>query len=210
MTPQGFLAAASLVALTTIHAPVVPPAPALVPGSAAALAASSTSPAAGSSNSAKTGAATTTAAKPGPVTEIRIDKSDHTLKLVASGAVVKTYKVAIGSGGMGPKQFEGDKTTPVGTYKVQGRWKGLFHQFLNVSYPNEADKKRYAELKAQGKVPAGASVGFGIGIHGVGDKSWNGVHKNSDWTHGCIALDDTEIDEVSSLVKEGTTIVITD
>ena len=147
---------------------------------------------------------------PVTVTEIRIDKSDHTLKLLAGADVVKTYKVAIGSGGQGPKRFEGDKTTPVGTYKVAGRFKGLFHQFINVSYPNEEDKKRFAELKAKGAVPAGRSVGFGIGIHGVGDRSLSGAHKLADWTHGCIALDDDEIDEVSAMVKDGTTIVITD
>lgn len=155
-----------------------------------------------------------TAPKPLPtnqqVTEIVIDKSDHTLTLMNGSVAVKTYKVSIGSGGMGPKRFEGDKTTPVGTYHVQGRFKGLFHQFINVSYPNLADKKRFAELKKQGVVPAGRSVGFGIGIHGVGDKSLSGVHKLADWTHGCIALDDAEIDEVSSVVKDGTKIVITD
>src|SRR5262245_10736583 len=78
------------------------------------------------------------ASSPNPgVDEIRIDKSDHKLQLVAAGTVVKSYQVAIGSGGAGPKRMEGDKVTPVGTYRVTGRWKGLFHQFLAVSYPNE-------------------------------------------------------------------------
>ena len=144
------------------------------------------------------------------VTEIRIDKSDHTLKLMAGSDVVKTYKVAIGSGGMGPKQYEGDMTTPTGTYRLKGRWKGLYRQFLNVSYPNDEDKKRFAALKAKGDVPAGRGIGFGIGIHGVGQKTWNGVHKLTDWTAGCIALDDAEIDELSSMVKDDTKIVIAD
>jgi murein L,D-transpeptidase YafK len=144
------------------------------------------------------------------VDEIRIDKSDHKLELVAAGRVVKSYQVAIGSGGTGPKRMEGDKVTPVGTYRVTGRWKGLFHRFLVVSYPNDDDKRRFAELKKQGLVPPGLSAGFGIGIHGTGHKEWNGVHKESDWTHGCVALDDDEIDELSSLVKDGTKIVITD
>jgi murein L,D-transpeptidase YafK len=149
--------------------------------------------------------------RPAPtVTEIRIDKSDHTLKLMAGKDVVKTYKVAIGGGGMGPKQYEGDRTTPTGTYKMTSRFKGLYRQFLNVSYPNDEDKKRFAALKAKGGVPAGRGIGFGIGIHGTGQKAWNGVHKLSDWTAGCIALDDAEIDELSSMVKDGTTIVITD
>src|SRR5262249_41445391 len=81
------------------------------------------------------------------VDEIRIDKSDHKLELVAAGNVLKTYRVALGSGGAGPKRMEGDKVTPVGSYRVAGRWKGLFHQFLVVSYPNAEDKQRFAELK---------------------------------------------------------------
>ena len=144
------------------------------------------------------------------ITEIRIDKSDHRLELVAGGEVVKSYRVAIGSGGAGPKRFEGDATTPVGTYRVTGRFKGLFHQFMVVSYPNEEDRRRYAELKASGEVPPGRGVGHSIGIHGVGQKDAQGVHKERDWTLGCIALDDAEIDEVSRLVKDNTRIVITD
>lgn len=146
----------------------------------------------------------------GAVTEIRIDKSEHELRLVAGDRVVKKYKVALGPGGAGPKRMEGDRVTPVGTYRVTGRWKGLFHQFLVVSYPNDDDRRRHAELKKRGEVPPGRGVGFGIGIHGVGVKEWNGVHKESDWTAGCIALDDAEIDELASLVKDGTRIVITD
>ncbi len=144
------------------------------------------------------------------VTEVRIDKSDHRLQLVAGDEVVKTYGVAIGAGGPGPKRFEGDMTTPVGTYRIQGRWKGLFHQFLTVSYPNDADRLRYEELRRKGAVPPGRGVGNGIGIHGVGDKELSGVHKQTDWTAGCIALDDAEIDELSTLVRDGTRVVIVD
>ncbi|MEO5730266.1 MAG: L,D-transpeptidase family protein [Byssovorax sp.] len=144
------------------------------------------------------------------VDEILIDKSDHRLELRARGGEVKTYRVAIGSGGSGPKRMEGDKVTPVGTYRVTGRIKGLFHNFLVVSYPNDEDRARYAELKRRGEVPDGHGVGNGIGIHGTGDKDWNGVHKEHDWTFGCVALDDDEIDEIAALVKDGTRIVITD
>ena len=145
------------------------------------------------------------------VSEIRIDKSEHTLELLAGGEVVRTYRVALGSGGEGPKRFEGDKTTPVGTYRVSGRIPHLFHMFLVVSYPNDADRARYAQLKkVSGVVPAGAGVGNGIGIHGVDGAEYAGLHKQRDWTFGCIALDDDEIDEVARLVKDGTRIVITD
>ena len=144
------------------------------------------------------------------ITEIHIDKSDHSLDLVSEGRVVKTYRVAIGPGGAGPKLMEGDKKTPVGTYRVVGRIKGLFHQFLTVSYPNDEDRVRYAEMKKRGEIPRGTGIGGGIGIHGVNGKEWKGVHKQTDWTLGCIALDDDEIDEIARRVKDGTKIVITD
>jgi murein L,D-transpeptidase YafK len=147
---------------------------------------------------------------PGQITEIRIDKSEHKLELVAGAGVVRTYKVALGPGGAGPKLYEGDKRTPVGTYQVSGRIKNLFHQFLVVSYPNGEDKKRFAELKQRGEIPPGRGVGHSIGIHGAGGDEYAGTHKQTDWTLGCIALDDDEIDEVARLVKDGTKIVITD
>jgi murein L,D-transpeptidase YafK len=148
--------------------------------------------------------------KENDVTLVRIDKSDHKLEVVAGSRVLKTYRVALGIGGSGPKQFEGDMTTPVGRYHVTTRFRPLFHQFIGVSYPNDADRARYADLKKQGKVPDGRGVGHGIGIHGVGSRKLNGIHKEQDWTHGCIAMDDDEIDEFGSLVPEGTPIDIVD
>ncbi|MCC6559426.1 MAG: L,D-transpeptidase family protein [Polyangiaceae bacterium] len=182
---------------------------------AAALfaAASLASAAPGSTLGAPGGAPSAPSPGPSPaakITEIRIDKSDHKLELVAGADVVRTYKVALGPGGSGPKLYEGDRRTPVGTYRVTGRIKGLFHQFLVVSYPNEEDRQRFAELKRRGEVPAGRGVGHGIGIHGVGGDEYAGTHKQRDWTLGCIALDDDEIDEVARLVPDGTKIVITD
>lgn len=154
--------------------------------------------------------AAVSAEPPAQVTLVRIDKSEHRLELVSGERVLKRYRVALGSGGAGPKRFEGDKTTPVGTYRITSRFKGLFHQFLNVSYPNDEDRARFAELRKQGKVPPGRGVGHSIGIHGVGSPELAGVHKESDWTHGCIALDDAEIDELGRLVKDGTPLVIID
>ncbi len=148
--------------------------------------------------------------RPPPVDEIFIDKSDHRLELRAKGSRVKTYRVAIGSGGSGPKRMRGDNVTPVGTYRVTAHIKGVFHQFLSVSYPNDEDRARYAELKRRGEIPRGRGIGSDIGIHGTGHADWNGVHKENDWTFGCVALDDDEIDEIAGLVKDGTRIVISD
>ncbi|WP_437759993.1 L,D-transpeptidase family protein [Sorangium sp. So ce1389] len=225
------LAAASLAASLALTAPSMTAAPggvsgaapelprpvALTPGAAAAVAAAlvpgapvaaALVPHAPPIAAAATPAAA--AAASARVTEIRIDKSEHTLDLVADGTIVRSYRVALGPGGSGPKLYEGDRRTPVGTYRVAGRIKGLFHQFLVVSYPNEEDRRRFAELRRRGEVPPGRGVGHGIGIHGVGGAQHAGVHKDTDWTLGCIALDDDEIDEVARRTPDGAKIVITD
>ncbi|MGK3971046.1 murein L,D-transpeptidase family protein [Sorangium sp. So ce118] len=196
----GAAAAAALV-------PGAPAAAALVPGAPAAAALVPRAP----SIAAAATLVASAAALP-RVTEIRIDKSEHTLDLVAGGTIVRSYRVALGPGGSGPKLYEGDRRTPVGTYRVAGRIKGLFHQFLVVSYPNEEDRRRFAELRRRGEVPPGRGVGHGIGIHGVGGGGTlhTGVHKDTDWTLGCIALDDDEIDEVARRTPDGAKIVITD
>ena len=147
--------------------------------------------------------------KPDKVTEVLVDKSDHRLELRAGDKVLKTYSVALGPGGLGPKRYEGDMTTPTGRYVLRGRF-GLYHQFINVSYPNDEDRKRFAQAKKEGTIPDGKGIGFGIGLHGVGKKEIAGVHKAVDWTAGCIAVDDDEIDEISRLVPDGTPIVIQD
>jgi murein L,D-transpeptidase YafK len=152
---------------------------------------------------------TRVASAAGPrVTEVRIDKARHTLTLRSGEADLATYRVAIGMGGAGPKRMEGDKVTPVGTYRVTGRIKGLFHKFLVLDYPNADDIRRHAELRARGEIPRGRGVGHGIGIHGVGGPSQG--HKDTDWTFGCIALDDAEIDEIARRVPDGTPVRIFD
>jgi murein L,D-transpeptidase YafK len=143
------------------------------------------------------------------VTEIRIEKAKHRLTLRSGDEVLASYRVAIGPGGAGPKRKEGDRVTPVGRYHVSGRIKGLFHQFLVVSYPNADDVRRFSDAKREGSIPRGTNIGNGIGIHGTGAEDWPN-HKASDWTLGCIALDNDEIDEVARKVPDGTAIVITD
>jgi murein L,D-transpeptidase YafK len=151
----------------------------------------------------------TPSASKGAEHEIRVSKAAHRLDLVEGDRTVKTYRVAIGPGGLGPKHMEGDRVTPVGTYRILGRFK-LFHQFLSLSYPNAEDRRRHAELQKARVVPAGVGVGGGIGIHGAGGREWDGIHKETDWTLGCIALDDAEVDEIAAWAKDGTRVVITD
>jgi murein L,D-transpeptidase YafK len=134
---------------------------------------------------------------------ILIMKKDHVMELLEGGKVIRTYKVALGQGGLGPKQREGDARTPEGHYVIDARFEhSKYHKALHVSYPNAEDRKRAAKL--------GVSPGGAIMIHGLPNgKGWVGArHRLFDWTLGCIAVPDEEIDEVWKLVPVGTPVEI--
>ena len=144
------------------------------------------------------------------ITRILVQKCAHRLHLVAGEAIVKSYAVAIGSGGYGPKRYEGDRVTPVGTYSIIGRYPSRWHTYLALSYPSDADRRRYAELVARGEVDPRVGPGSAIAIHGRRATQPARLHKLVDWTLGCVALDNDEIDEVAADAPVGTPVLIED
>jgi murein L,D-transpeptidase YafK len=143
------------------------------------------------------------------VDRIHIVKSTHTMELMAGDRVVASYRVALGPGGPGPKRREGDKTTPEGRYHVVSRYPSVYRVFMLLDYPNADDKRRFAALKASGELPKGATIGGAIGIHGAPpQEEWKAVHKDYDWTLGCIAIDDDEIRAMAAQVPDGTIVDI--
>jgi murein L,D-transpeptidase YafK len=145
------------------------------------------------------------------VTRVLIKKEEHTLTLFAGSEVVRTFRVAIGPGGAGPKKREGDMVTPVGHYRITAQQPSQYRTFLRLDYPTADDWKRFNAIKAS--LPAGATIGGDIGIHGppvsLADEVKAGL-KARDWTAGCIAVDDDEIREIARLVKVGTPVDIED
>lgn len=142
---------------------------------------------------------------------ISIHKNAHTMELSSNGAIVATYSVAIGPGGSGPKEREGDKVTPVGRYHIVSRSPSVFHIFMRLDYPNADDRARFAELKKNGTLPKNATIGGDVGIHGApAQAEWKKIHKTVDWTLGCIAVDDDEIEKVAAMVPDGTVVDIED
>jgi len=139
----------------------------------------------------------------GPADKILIEKKERRLTLISKGKVLKTYKIALGGNPDGPKERQGDNKTPEGTYIIDARNRdSRFHLSLHISYPNERDKKRAREL--------GVSPGGDIMIHGIKNGfSWVGdMHSEVDWTKGCIAVTDEEIEEIERLVPNGTIVEI--
>ena len=142
-------------------------------------------------------------APPQKADSILILKKDHVMELLAGGKVIRTYKVALGQGGIAPKEHEGDGRTPEGHYVIDARYaESHYHKALHVSYPSAEDRKRAASL--------GISPGGAIMIHGLPNgRGWVGAgHRLYDWTLGCIAVTDEEIDEIWNLVPVGTPVEI--
>ncbi len=118
--------------------------------------------------------------------------------LLSGESVVRQYRIALGREPAGHKRAEGDGRTPEGRYLIDRRNpRSKYHLALHISYPNEGDRTRAEE--------AGLDPGGDIMIHGVKP----GVdHPATDWTQGCIAVTDAEIEEIWGLVADGTTIEI--
>jgi tetratricopeptide (TPR) repeat protein len=138
-----------------------------------------------------------------PADKILIEKKERRLTLISKGRVLKTYKIALGGNPDGPKERQGDNKTPEGTYVIDSRNRdSRYHLSLHISYPNEKDKKRAKEL---GVYPGGDIMIHGIknGFSRVGD-----FHTEVDWTKGCIAVTDEEIEEIDKLAPNGTIVEI--
>lgn len=134
---------------------------------------------------------------------VLILKKEHVLELLAAGKVIRTYKVALGQGGLAPKQRQGDGRTPEGHYIIDKRNAASdYHLSLHISYPDLDDRKRAAKL--------GVAPGGDIMIHGLpnGKGAVGAAHRLFDWTLGCIAVTDPEIDEIWKLVPVGTPVEI--
>ncbi len=156
-------------------------------------------------------AAIASADAPGPATRVVVRKNAHEIVLYRGDTVLKRYRAAIGPGGAGFKHREGDKVTPVGHYHVTMHQPSRYHLFLRLDYPNTDDRARFTKLVASGELPKEATIGGDIGIHGAPPQAeWKPIHKEVDWTLGCVAVDDSEIDEIGAAVKDGTPVDIED
>ena len=132
------------------------------------------------------------------VTLVVVDKSDRNMWLFHNDEVLKTYDVDLGRSPSGHKQVEGDGKTPEGDYIIDRRNpNSQYHLSIGISYPNEQD---VAFAKAQGKEPGGE-----IFIHG---RSRYRGGNYGDWTAGCIAVTDREVETIYAMVRDGTPITI--
>jgi len=135
---------------------------------------------------------------------IIIDKYSRKFFIYLNGLKKYEFEAELGKNWVGDKRERGDLATPEGMYKITKKFDGgktKYYKALLLDYPNEEDKEKFRAEIAHGSLPANAKIGGLIEIHGNGGK---GI----DWTEGCIALTDNEMDIVFKTVKVGTPVTI--
>jgi hypothetical protein len=135
---------------------------------------------------------------------ILVLKEKNVLVLLSRGAPLRTYDAEIGSNALGVKRRQGDHATPEGRYRVvkkKDRGQSRYHRALLLDYPNAADRERFAAAQRRGEIPRGARIGGLIEIHGEGGRGQN-------WTEGCVALSNPDMDDLFRRVGTGTRVTI--
>ena len=143
-----------------------------------------------------------------PITQVKVYKTDRVVQLLHRDQVIRTYPMRLGFDPIGHKVKEGDGKTPEGTYILDWRNpKSAFYKSLHVSYPNVQDQAKAKQL--------GVSAGGDIMIHGSATTSqiekFPSLMKylpRNDWTWGCVAVRNIDMDEIWTLVDDGTVITI--
>ncbi len=128
-------------------------------------------------------------------------KSERKLVAFSKGKLIKTYSIALGKSPVGAKQFQGDNKTPEGVYFINGKnAHSVAYKNLGISYPNSRDISN----------SKGKPTGGDIKIHGLMNNFWfvGNFHRIFDWTNGCIAVNNWEMEELFNAVSVGTKIEI--
>ena len=139
----------------------------------------------------------------GDVDRIIVEKAERRMTLYAGDRAVRVYRISLGRGGLSPKTQEGDKRTPEGDYLITGRnARSAYHLSLRIGYPTAA---QIEAARARGVRP-----GSDIMIHGLpnGRGQFAALYTGRDWTDGCIAVTDSEIEEIWRLTRDGAQIRI--
>ena len=134
---------------------------------------------------------------------VLVKKSELKMYVISKGEKIKEYSISLGDNPKGHKEQEGDERTPEGKYFLDYKKSdSSFYKAIHISYPNEEDKSK---AKEKGVNPGGLIMIHGQ-KNGLGWLSW--LSQNFNWTNGCIAVTNSEMDEIWKLVKVGTPIEI--
>jgi murein L,D-transpeptidase YafK len=157
------------------------------------------------------------------IAKLEIRKSERRLLAHCEGGRVSELSVSLGRDPIGPKRRAGDSRTPEGRYRISARPQpSRFHLFIPIDYPSledaeaaraegllsREDHQRILAAHARGEEPpADTPLGGRLGLHGEGER-WRGDSPHLDWTYGCVALSDSDIDFLARRTRVGTPVVI--
>lgn len=147
----------------------------------------------------------------GPVGEISIviDKSDYELSIYDKEGWFATFPVVFGNSGLGDKKMQGDRNTPEGNFhiiakRIHDKW----CRFMSLDYPTNESYERFKTRKQIGEIPANASIGGGIGIHGTWPHEDFVVDRYTNWTEGCISMKNADVSELYNYIRGNTPVLI--
>ena len=135
---------------------------------------------------------------------ILVLKEKNLLVLLVRGEPLRRYAAEVGANALGSKRQRGDRATPEGRYRIVEKkdvGRSSYHRALLLDYPNAADRERFEAAKRRGEIPRSALIGGQIEIHGEGGRGQN-------WTDGCVALANADIDDLFARVRPGTRVAI--
>jgi murein L,D-transpeptidase YafK len=146
---------------------------------------------------------------PNGTISIIIDKSDYELRVYDEDGWYATYPVVFGSDSQDDKMMEGDRKTPEGSYSIVAkRPHEKWDKFFSLNYPTAADIAKFNQRKADGRIPAGARIGGGIGIHGTWPRDDMVIDYYQNWTNGCISMKREDVEDLYSYCPVGTRVTI--
>jgi murein L,D-transpeptidase YafK len=140
---------------------------------------------------------------------IVVDKSDYELNVYDAKGWYATYPVVFGNSSLADKKMEGDRNTPEGSFRiVNKRVHDKWDRYMGLDYPTAESIARFNDRKRRGEIPASASPGAGIGIHGVFPHEDFVIDRYKNWTNGCISLKNSDVEDLYSYIPVGTQVTI--
>jgi murein L,D-transpeptidase YafK len=147
--------------------------------------------------------------EPSGTVYVVVDKSDYELKIYDDEGWYATYPAVFGNKSLGDKLMEGDRKTPEGTFRIVGkRPHQKWHRIMMLDYPNKESWEKFKQRKAKGMIPKNARIGGGIAIHGTWPNDNIVVDDYTNWTNGCVAVKNHDLDEIWEYLPVGTKVII--
>lgn len=146
-----------------------------------------------------------------PVAPVRIiiDKSSYELYVYDQKGWFATYPVVFGNNSLDDKKMEGDRNTPEGNFKIANkRVHEKWDRYMGLDYPTMESLQKFKMRKQRGEIPASASPGGGVGIHGTWPHDDYVIDNYKNWTNGCISLKNEDVEDLYSYVPVGTPVTI--